>query len=76
MQLTAYLPTLTWLRASVNAYHPAHRDLREAHLKDRLLDISGHLLVALDELCNELALAVAGHFQALDLPVEVTRVRW
>src|SRR5215210_2945949 len=43
------------------------RDPGEVHLQDRLLYVSGHALVALEELRYELALAVSGHLQALDL---------
>src|SRR5829696_2080231 len=44
-----------------------NRDPREVHLEDRLFDISGHPLVALKYLSYELALAVPGDLQTLDL---------
>src|SRR5215203_4756147 len=44
-----------------------HRDPREIHLEHRLLDVSGHPLVTLEELGDELTLPVARHLQAFDL---------
>src|SRR5215211_4868749 len=44
-----------------------NRDPREVHLKDRLFHVSGHPLVSLEYLGDELALAVAWHHKALDL---------
>src|SRR5215211_3561033 len=50
-----------------DAGYLAHRDPREIHLKDRLLNVAGHPLVALEDLGDELTFPVSRHFQALDL---------
>src|SRR3712207_8100171 len=42
-------------------------DPREVHLKDRLLDVSGHALVALEELGYELTLRSEEHTSELQL---------
>jgi hypothetical protein len=59
MRLTVSLPTLTRLSASVT---PA---IFLSEILERY--IAGHPLVALEDLGEELALAVARHLQALDL---------
>ena len=60
------LPTLTLLSASVNSAILHVRSPR-GHLKDRLLSVLGHTLVALEELGDELPLSVPRNLQALDL---------
>jgi hypothetical protein len=67
MRLTASLPTLTRLGASVTEGYLSHRDPGELHLKYCFFHVSCHSLVAFEDLGDELALALSWDLQALDL---------
>jgi hypothetical protein len=56
--ILAYLHTAQRL---CDSGYLAHRDPREVHLQDRLLYVSRHPLVSLEDLCYELTLPVARH---------------
>ena len=68
MRLTASLPILTLLKALVTLGLSCaqKRSRRGTSVEDRLVYVPGHPLISLEDLGDELALAVARHRKALD----------